>query len=110
MISVLVVGPAPEELEDLEGADPSVEVLLARGAEDALEKLGRNRRIDAILLVHDASSEPDRIVAAIREDSPAHPPIFVAAGPGVAQIAHTTPLAGDLPSDLINLLKERLEP
>lgn len=73
MISVLVVTDSGRH-EPLPPVDPSVEVLHAGGLEEALEKLGRNRRIDAVLLLagrHNAS-----IAAAIQEDNPAPPPIF----------------------------------
>ena len=109
MISVLIVGPAREreDLADLERADPSVEVLLASGLEDTLEKLGRNRRIDAVLIV--ADGDPAQVVAAIREDNPAHPPIFVGARPGEG-IRHTNALPAASPREMLNLLRERLEP
>jgi len=106
VISVLVVGREREDVGELESADPSVEVLLAQGVEEALEKLARNRRIDAVLLL--AGDEMAPIVAAIREDSPAHPPIYVPAGSG-----HFPPgviaLPDDRKTELLNLLKEKLE-
>ena len=71
MIAVLVVGGT-----GVEAAEPpsSVEVLHARDADEAVEKLGRNRRIDAVLVLSDAAEA----VAAIREDLLAPPPIFLA--------------------------------
>lgn len=106
MISVLVVGGEGADLEKLEGQDPSVEVLLARGLEDALEKLGRNRRIDAVLLV--AGIETRGIAEAIREESPAHPPLFVAEEP-TSPPPQTTSLPAREPAELLNLLKTKLE-
>jgi hypothetical protein len=107
MISVLVVGRDTDSLDHLEAQDPSVEVLTAHGVEDALEKLGRNRRIDALLLC--AGSETEGMVEAIREDSPAHPPIFVPAGLGLP-IPDTLPLEASGTREMLNLLKGKLEP
>src|SRR5437773_10006669 len=78
MISVLVVAAGEQDVEDLAGTHPSVEVLLAHGVEDALEKLARNRRIDAVLLL--AGEANPKIVGAIRDDNPAHPPLYRPAG------------------------------
>ena len=91
---------------ELESADPSVEVLLAQGVEEALEKLARNRRIDAVLLL--AREETAPIVAAIREDSPAHPPMFAPAGSGLS-LPGLRALPGHGARELLNLLKEKLE-
>jgi len=103
---VLVVGGAEAEAAGLEGWNASVEVLLARSAEEALEKLGRNRRIDAVLLL--AGAETAAIVEAIREDSPAHPPIFVPEGPQPAPPGvHSLPAAST--SDLLGLLLKEME-
>lgn len=107
MISVLVVGRDGDALDHLEAQDPSVEVLTAHGIEDALEKLGRNRRIDALLLC--AGPETEAMVEAIREDSPAHPPIFVPALLGPA-IPHTISLEATEAAEMLNLLKGKLEP
>jgi hypothetical protein len=104
MITVLVVGEATE-LEGLTYRKASVEVLMAHGAEEALEKLGRNRRIDAVLLL--GKGDIPAIVEAIREDSPAHPPIFVPAGreasPG------TRILPGEGLTELLDLLSGEVE-
>ncbi len=103
MISVLVVGGGKEDIEEMEARHPSVEVLAARGVEDALEKLGRNRRIDAVLLLSDDEAA---IVAAIEEDNPAHPPLFQPAGRKAAP--GTRVLAATRPEELIGLLIEEL--
>ena len=73
MITVLVVGTLGQT-EPAALAAPSVEVLHAAGLESAVEILGRNRRIDAVLLW--AGKENEEIAAAIREDNPSPPPIF----------------------------------
>lgn len=105
MISVLVVGTDGQDLSELEGIDSSVEVLLACGMEDALEKLGRNRRVDAVLLVTPADA--GEILEALREDSPAHPPIYVPAG--WPRLPGTIALPAEEAPDLLNLLKSRLQ-
>jgi hypothetical protein len=73
VFTILVVGPEDLALEGLSAARPSIEVLRARGAEDALEKLDRNRRIDAVLLLGPHAAET---IANIRSDNPAPPPLF----------------------------------
>jgi hypothetical protein len=74
MISILIVFSAAEAATPPQARHPSVEVLYARGVEEALEKLARNRRIDAVLMA--AGIENLEIEAAIREDEPAPPQIF----------------------------------
>jgi hypothetical protein len=86
MLTVLVVSAAGRT-ESVVSVSPYVEVLHAAGSEDALETLGRNRRIDAVLLW--AGKENEEIAAAIREDNPAPPPIF---GPGPAPPPGVHPL------------------
>jgi hypothetical protein len=75
MLSVLVVAPASADLTRLSGRHPSVEVLYARNPEEAVERLARNRRIDAVLLL--CGAENAGIVEAIQEDIPATPPLFL---------------------------------
>jgi hypothetical protein len=105
VISVLVVIPEGEQLEELAARHPSVEVLTAHGVEDALEKLGRNRRIDAVLLLTDEGTAA--IVGIIEEDNPAHPPLFQPAGR--SRVPGTRSLAGEEPVELIDLLVRQLE-
>jgi hypothetical protein len=104
MITVLVVGEGAD-LERLSSLNPSVEVLTAHGADEALEKLGRNRRIDAVLLL--GKDDIRAIVEAIREDNPAHPPIFLPQGrqapPG------TRVLPGEGMPELLDLLSGEVE-
>jgi uroporphyrinogen-III synthase len=100
MISVLVVASEGEQLDGLAQRHPSVEVLTAHGVEETLEKLGRNRRIDAVLLL--SGEDARAIVAAIEEDNPAHPPFFQPAG-GQA-LPGTRILAAARPEELIDLL------
>ena len=105
MISVLIVAAAEQSLEDLAGRHPSVEILAAHGVEDALEKLARNRRIDAVLLL--AGQENPSVAGAIRDDNPAHPPLFGAAGQPAAE--GVRPLPAAKPAELLDLLLRELE-
>jgi len=78
LLTVLVVSPPDPAVDRLAGGHPSIEILHAHDADEALEKLGRNRRIDAVLLVARAgTAAASEIVAEIRDDNPAPPPIFV---------------------------------
>jgi hypothetical protein len=77
MLSILVVGPLETEIAP---PGPDIEILRARDPEDAVEKLGRNRRIDAVLAL--ADSPAVSLLRAIEEEIPAPPPLFVAAGSG----------------------------
>jgi hypothetical protein len=104
LISVLVVG-ADESPERLTRHDPSVEVLRASGVEDTLEKLGRNRRIDAVLILDREASRA--IVEGIRDDNPAHPPLF--APEGSPAIPGVRILAAREPKRLLELLLATLE-
>ena len=79
MITVLVVAPPSRELAELEGRDPSIEILFARDADEALEKLGRNRRIDAVLLLE---TDPGGTAGEILRDNPAAPPLYAPLPPG----------------------------
>lgn len=105
MISVLVVGREGQDWEEIGGGNPSVEVLTAHGVEEALEKLGRNRRIDAILLL--AGEANPAIVGAIREDNPAHPPLYRPAGEPSADGVRTLPATA--PPELLDLIRRELE-
>ena len=51
--------------------------MTAAGVEEALEKLARNRRIDAVLLLADA--DPAAAAQAIHDEDPGAPPLFVPA-------------------------------
>ena len=76
MITILAVGPEAEALAAYCATHPSVEVVSAHGAEDALERLARNRRIDAVLLLDaDDARETARLIT---EEDPAGPPVFSA--------------------------------
>jgi hypothetical protein len=98
MLTILVVGSVGQP-ELVVAPAPSVEILHAAGLESAVETLGRNRRIDAVLLW--AGKENEEIAAAIREDNPAPPPIF-ATGPG------TPPGVSSLPPGSLSDCLDRL--
>jgi hypothetical protein len=104
MIHVLVAGPEGGLPADFASPHSSVEVLLARGADEAVDRLARNRRIDAVLLL--AGAENEAIAAAIREDSLAPPPLFLAASARVVKGARR--LSSDLPEELLDLVAEAL--
>jgi hypothetical protein len=78
VITILAVGPEAEALAAFGADHPSIEVVTAHGAEDALERLARNRRIDAVLLL--AGSEAKETARLIAEEDPGAPPLFASAG------------------------------
>lgn len=78
MITVLAAGRGASSVP-AEGArsgrpHPSVEVMTAEDDEEILDKLARNRRIDAVLLMPGAGAA--ELAAAIREEDPAGPPVY----------------------------------
>ena len=77
MITVLVVGASAATFVSPADEDPSIEVMTAAGTEEALEKLARNRRVDAVLLLGDG--DPEVTADAIHEEDPGAPPLFVPA-------------------------------
>lgn len=105
LISVLIVAATEQGLEKLAGGHPSVEVLVAHGLEDALEKLARNRRVDAVLLL--AGEANPEIVGAILDDNPAHPPLYRPAGQPAPAGVRTLPSRE--PSELLDLLRRELD-
>jgi hypothetical protein len=93
VITILAVGPEAEALAAFGADHPSIEIVAAHGAEDALERLARNRRIDAVLLLAgSAANETARLIA---EEDPGAPPVFAAlaeeAGEGIRIIEPGTP-------------------
>ncbi|MFN2385073.1 MAG: hypothetical protein ABR576_02095 [Thermoanaerobaculia bacterium] len=103
MITVLIVAPPRPDLAELEVRDPSIEILFARDAEETLEKLGRNRRIDAVLLLE---KDPRATAEEILQDNPAAPPLY-APLPG-AGVAGVRPLAPAPPWDLLSWIRRDL--
>jgi hypothetical protein len=80
MLTILLV--SPPDFPDIVTTHPSLELLHAHDLEDALEKLGRNRRIDALLLAGWEPAVAGEIVRSVQEDNPAPPPLY-ALGPPV---------------------------
>jgi hypothetical protein len=81
MISVLLVAPADAAAP---APPPSIELLRCSTADEALETLSRNRRIDAVLFFEDASAR--QTASLLEAEGPAWPPLFRAgrsAVPGV---------------------------
>jgi hypothetical protein len=103
MLSVLIVGhPSEAEPEPPSG----IEILHARSADEAVEKLGRNRRIDAVLILD--SREAAEIVEAIREDVVAPPPIFLPGGSTPLPGTRVLPAPAEDEAALFRLLAEAL--
>ena len=91
MITVLAVGERERagELDRLAARNPSLELLHATGLEEALDRLARNRRIDAVLLLVDAEAARE-IETILLDEDPAGPPIFVAeAGQSAQELLET---------------------
>ncbi len=106
MFTILVVAPEGPALEKLAQARPSIEILRAHTAEQALEKLGRNRRIDAIVILG-----PDALatIREIQEEEPAPPPLFTPASPGHSIPGVRALPEGLLPEDLLDEIVRTLE-
>ena len=78
MITVLVVSE-PGGAHDLDAAAarmPSLELLHAADVEQALDRLARNRRIDAVLLLRDTRTAAE-VARVILEEDPGAPPLYV---------------------------------
>jgi hypothetical protein len=94
VITVLVVGPR-ERTGDLDAAaarNPSIELLHAVELEEALDRLARNRRIDAVLLLLEADAAR-KVAETVLEEDPGAPPIFVPAATGEIAGSHALPSA-----------------
>lgn len=84
---------------------PSLEILHAAGVEETLDRLARNRRIDAVLLLV-GGDEAGEIAAMVLEEDPAAPPIFV---PGTAAaIAGVRHLPPGTPEELLRAIVREL--
>jgi hypothetical protein len=109
MITILVLGPrgGSSEPDGYAASHPSVEILAAAGAEEALEKLARNRRIDAVLLL--PGSEARDLASALAEEDPSAPPLFAPASMGELPPGVRT-LSAEKPNALLQLVVQALEP
>jgi hypothetical protein len=103
VLTVLVVGREPPASAGRE-PESAIEVLHARDADEAVEKLGRNRRIDAVLLLEPADAA--ETLAAIREDNPFPPPVFLP--PGAPAIPGTRSLAAEATGSLVEAVARAL--
>ncbi len=92
MITILVVAD-PDQAKPLDrvaAQKPSLELLHATDVEEALERLSRNRRIDAVLLL----LPPDRtreVAALVHQEDPSAPPLFAPATSEAVPGVHTVP-------------------
>lgn len=103
MITVLVVSEPgrTRALDEVAARLPSLELLHAGDVEQAIDRLARNRRIDAVLLL-DPESAPE-VAKIILEEDPGAPPIFVA-----GEVPGTRRLAGGDPASLLESLERSL--
>src|SRR4029453_18753511 len=72
---------------------PRLELLHAVDVEEALDRLARNRRIDAVLLIVEPVTARE-IAALLLEEAPPAPPIFLAApasAPGTRSLPASSP-------------------
>ena len=104
MLTVLVVGRHASEVGATEPGS-ALEILYAGDAEEAVEKLARNRRIDAVLIL--GSGDARASVEAIAEDVTAPPPIFLAQD--AAPVASAMVLPSRRLEDLLARVVEALE-
>jgi hypothetical protein len=100
MITVLVVGPRERaaELDAAASRNPSIEILHAAGLEEVLDRLARNRRIDAVLLLVESDAARE-IAETVLEEDPGAPPLFVPAA--VGEIAGVRPLPARTAEELL---------
>ena len=103
MITVLVVADPgrSDELDAIAAGRPSLELLHAADVEEALDRLARNRRIDATLLLVEGNRAAE-VARVLLEEDPAGPPIFVPAP--VAGVPGTRALDGESPGELLGAL------
>jgi hypothetical protein len=73
MITILAAGRGAGVLAGA-ASGPSLEVMTAEEDEEILDKLARNRRVDAVLLMPGPGAAA--LAAAIREEDPAGPPMY----------------------------------
>lgn len=105
MITILAVAETAADLAPAFARHPSVEVLAAADAEEALEKLARNRRVDAVLLLDGPGAQA--VARAIYEEDPGAPPLYAPAGAGA--IPRVVSLADASPEALIEALARLLQ-
>jgi len=104
MITILAVGADAFAIAEAAAPDPAVEVLVSRDAEEALEKLARNRRIDAVLITE--AVDIAGLAREIREEDPGAPPLYAPASSGSAPGVRA--LAAGSPEELLGALLRAL--
>ncbi len=105
MITVLVVAGAgrARELDQAAARMPSLELLHAGDVEQALDRLARNRRIDAVLLLLEGEAAAE-VVRTVLEEDPGAPPIFAAG----SDLPGTRSLPAAEPETLLDALERSL--
>lgn len=93
MITLLLVGPRES---DSIAAPPSIELLRCASADEALETLSRNRRIDAVLFLDGAAAA--ETAALLAEEGGSWPPLF--------QAGNSSLPGGVLPLDPASILED----
>jgi hypothetical protein len=106
VITILAVAGGAADLAPAFARHASVEVLAAADAEEALEKLARNRRVDAVLLL--AGEGSGDVARMILEEDPGAPPLYAPARAGA--IPSVASLADAPPEVLIETLARLLQP
>jgi hypothetical protein len=74
VITILAAGRGAGALAGAAAGRPSLEVMTAEEDEEVLDKLARNRRIDAVLLMPGPGAAA--LAAAILEEDPVGPPLY----------------------------------
>ena len=107
MITILVLGPGSPMADPAPAgaSDPSVEILAAASAEEALEKLARNRRIDAVLFL--PGSQARELAETLADEDPSAPPLFAPASMG--EIPGVRRLEADEVERLLRLTVDALD-
>jgi hypothetical protein len=105
MITVLVVSDADRAraLDEAAGRMPSLELLHAADVEQALDRLARNRRIDAVLLLRDTRAAAE-LARLILEEDPGAPPLYVVGIP----VPGAQSLPAGEPRELLGTLERSL--
>jgi hypothetical protein len=107
VITVLAVGDRSQagELDDAAARQPSLELLHAADVEEALDRLARNRRIDAVLLL--VGPEAAREIAeTVLDEDPGAPPIFLPAT--AAPVSRVRSLPPGTPEELLQSIVREL--
>jgi hypothetical protein len=103
---LLVAGPGEAaDLDRVAAGKPSLELLHSGDVEETLERLSRNRRIDAVLLLlpFDRAGE---VAAAVLEEDPSAPPLF--APEASKLLPHVRPVPGATPEELLDAVTREL--